>query len=471
MVGEEQRKSSAQAKLWGGRFTKQTAAAVDHFHSSIGFDWRLYKEDIRGSQAHARMLAQCGILTQEEADAICAGLEQILGDIEAGRVQFSISAEDIHMNVERLLTERVGEVAKKLHTARSRNDQVATDTRLWAIGAMDELDRRLRSFQETLVRLAEEHQAVIMPGYTHLQRAQPVLLAHHLLAYFEMFQRDRERLADCRRRTAVSPLGAGALAGVTLPIDRWATARALGFSDIAANSIDAVSDRDYIIELLAALSLIMMHLSRLCEEVILWCSAEFGFLELDDAYSTGSSMMPQKKNPDIAELARGKTGRVYGHLMALLTVMKGLPLAYNKDMQEDKEALFDAVDTVLACLAAVEPMLATAQVRSQRMLAAARDGYLNATDLADYLARKGVAFRDAHAVVGRAVLYASQRGRRLEELSLEELRGFCDVIGEDVYDALDVRRCVEARASVGGTAPAAVAEGLRRARRLLAGDE
>jgi len=456
-----------QAKLWGGRFTKPTAAAVDHFHSSIGFDWRLYKEDIRGSQAHARMLAKCGLLTQEEADAICAGLESILADIEAGRVEFSVAAEDIHMNVERLLTERIGDVAKKLHTARSRNDQVATDTRLWVMKAIDELDRRLRSFQETLVKLAETHRDVIMPGYTHLQRAQPVVLAHHLLAYFEMFQRDRERLADCRRRTAVSPLGAGALAGVTQPIDRWFTARELGFHDIAANSIDAVSDRDFVIELLADLSLIMMHLSRLCEEIVLWCSAEFGFLELDDAYSTGSSMMPQKKNPDIAELARGKTGRVYGHLMALLTVMKGLPLAYNKDMQEDKEALFDAVDTVLGCLAAVEPMLATAQVRRDRMLAAAREGFLNATDLADYLARKGVPFRDAHAAVGQAVLYAIRHGKRLEELSLEELRRFSAVIEEDVYEALDVRRCVEARQSPGGTAPAAVEEALRRARELL----
>jgi len=459
--------SSESKKLWGGRFAKGTAAAVDQFHSSIGFDWRLYKEDIRASQAHARMLARCGIITQEEADLICQGLAGIAADIEAGRVEFSVEAEDIHMNVEQLLTERIGPVAKKLHTARSRNDQVATDTRLWVMGAIDELDRRLRSFQETLVQLAEAHRDVILPGYTHLQRAQPILLAHHLLAYFEMFQRDRERLADCRRRTAVSPLGAGALAGVTLPIDRWATARELGFHDIAANSIDAVSDRDFIVELLADLALIMMHLSRLCEEVILWSSAEFGFLELDDAYSTGSSMMPQKKNPDVAELARGKTGRVYGHLMGLLTVMKGLPLAYNKDMQEDKEALFDAVDTVLGCLAAVEPMLATAQVRRDRMLAAAQDGFLNATDFADYLVRKGVPFRDAHAAVGQAVLYAIRHGRRLEELPLEVLRQFSPVIEEDVYHALDVRQCVAARQSAGGTAPRAVEEGLRRAKALL----
>lgn len=456
------------AKLWAGRFTKKTAAAVDHFHSSIGFDWRLYKEDIRASQAHARMLAQGGVLSEAEADAICQGLADIAADIEAGRVQFSVAAEDIHMNVEQLLTERIGAVAKKLHTARSRNDQVATDVRLWAMRAIDELDGELRGFQETLVELAEAHRDVILPGYTHLQRAQPVLLAHHLLAYFEMFQRDRERLADCRRRTAVSPLGAGALAGVTQPIDRWATARELGFHEIAANSIDAVSDRDFVIELVAALALVMMHLSRLCEEIILWCSAEFGFVELDDAYSTGSSMMPQKKNPDIAELARGKTGRVYGHLMGLLTTMKGLPLAYNKDMQEDKEALFDAVDTVQACLVAVKPVLATMRVQADRMLAAAKDGFLNATDLADYLVRRGVPFRDAHAVVGQAVLHAIQHGRRLEELSLEVLREFSPVIAEDVYEALDIRRCVAARQSAGGTGYEAVAAGLARARELLA---
>ncbi|REJ37062.1 MAG: argininosuccinate lyase [Bacillota bacterium] len=468
-AGEGNRQSTAgegTGKLWGGRFTKGTAPVVDAFHSSLGFDWRLYKEDIRASQVHARMLAQCGIISQAEAGAICAGLAGIAADIEAGKVQ-PAGAEDIHTFVERLLTERIGEAAKKLHTARSRNDQVATDTRLWVMNAIDELDRRLRSFQRTLVHLAEAHKDVVMPGYTHLQRAQPILLAHHLLAYFEMFQRDRERLSDCRKRTAVSPLGAGALAGVTQPIDRWVTARELGFLGVAANSIDAVSDRDFIIELLAALSLVMMHLSRLCEEVILWCSAEFGFMELDDAYSTGSSIMPQKKNPDIAELARGKTGRVYGHLMGLLTVMKGLPLAYNKDMQEDKEALFDAVDTVLGCLEAVEPMLATARMRADRMLEATKDGFLNATDLADYLAKKGLPFRDAHAVVGQAVLYAIEHGKRLEELPLEVLKGFSPLIEEDVYQALDVRQCVAARKSLGGTAPEEVEKGLARAKALL----
>ncbi|MFS8543178.1 MAG: argininosuccinate lyase, partial [Limnochordales bacterium] len=303
---------AAAGKLWGGRFTKTTAPEAEAFHSSIAFDWRLYREDIRASQAHARMLARCGLITPAEADAICAGLAGIAADIEAGQVAFSPADEDIHMLVERLLTERIGDIAKKLHTARSRNDQVATDTRLWVMGAIQRLDGALRRLQQTLVQLAETHRDVVMPGYTHLQRAQPVLLAHHLLAYFEMFQRDRERLADCRQRTAVSPLGAGALAGVTHPIDRWATARELGFAEVAANSIDAVSDRDFVIELLAALALVMMHVSRLCEEVVLWSSAEFGFVELDDAYSTGSSIMPQKKNPDIAELARGKTGRVYG---------------------------------------------------------------------------------------------------------------------------------------------------------------
>lgn len=455
-------------KLWGGRFTKGTDAAVEHFHASIGFDWRLYEQDIRASQAHARMLAKCGIITPGEADAICTGLEGIAADIEAGKVEFSVSAEDIHMNIEQLLTERIGDVAKKLHTARSRNDQVATDTRLWCMAAIDELDARLRSLQSTLVRLAEAHRDVIMPGYTHLQRAQPVLFAHHLLAYFEMFQRDRQRLADCHRRTSVSPLGAGALAGVTQPIDRYATALELGFDEVAANSIDAVSDRDFVIELVADLALIMMHLSRLCEEVVLWASAEFGFIELDDAYSTGSSIMPQKKNPDVAELTRGKTGRVYGHLMGLLTVMKGLPLAYNKDMQEDKEALFDAVDTVLACLAAMEPMLATMRVREDKMRAATLDGYLNATDLADYLVRRGVPFRDAHAAAGRAVLHALREGKRLEELPFDVLQNLCGPVGEDVFTVLDVRRCVAARRSTGGTAPSAVEEGLARAKALLA---
>ena len=454
-------------KLWGGRFTKATAPEVDAFHSSIGFDWRLYKEDIRASQAHARMLASCGLITAEEAAAICDGLAAIAADIEAGKVEFSPADEDIHMGVERLLTERIGDAAKKLHTARSRNDQVATDTRLWVMGAIDRLDAGLKALQRTLVLLAERHRDVILPGYTHLQRAQPIVLAHHLLAYFEMFQRDRQRLADCRQRTAVSPLGAGALAGVTHPIDRWATARELGFTDVAANSIDAVSDRDFIIELLAALAMVMMHLSRLCEEVVLWSSAEFGFIELDDAYSTGSSIMPQKKNPDIAELARGKTGRVYGHLMGLLTVMKGLPLAYNKDMQEDKEALFDAVDTVLGCLMAVEPMVATMQVRPDRMLEATRDGFLNATDLADYLVKKGMPFRDAHAVAGQAVLAAIQAGKRLEELPLEVLRRLSPLIEADVYEVLDVRRCVAARRSTGGTAPAEVEKGLERAKALL----
>ena len=371
-------------KLWGGRFQKETDKLVEDFHSSISFDQRLYRQDIRGSQAHARMLGKTGIISEKEAEQIIQGLEEILAHIEEGRLEFEVGAEDIHMNIEKVLIDRIGQVGKKLHTARSRNDQVALDTRLYLKEEIRSIQSLLINLQETLLRLSREHLDTIMPGYTHLQKAQPITYAHYLMAYFQMFKRDWERLEDCYGRTDVLPLGSGALAGTTFPIDRQMVAEELGFAAISENSLDAVSDRDYVIEFIAAVSLLMMHLSRFCEEIILWSSDEFRFLELDDAYSTGSSIMPQKKNPDVAELIRGKTGRVYGHLMALLTVLKSLPLAYNKDLQEDKEALFDTVDTAKKCLLIFTPMLKSLKVNRDRMLEAARSGFTNATDMADY---------------------------------------------------------------------------------------
>ncbi len=450
------------AKLWGGRFKKKTSAAVDDFHSSISFDWRLYRYDIEGSIAHAEMLGRTGIITPEEAGAIVSGLEEVLADIENGRAEFSVEAEDIHMNVEQMLTEKIGVTAKKLHTARSRNDQVALDVRMFLRDEIDETVGLIDDLRKILVEMAEKHLYTVMPGYTHLQRAQPVTLAHHLMAYVQMFGRDRERLLECRRRVNVMPLGAGALAGTTFPLDPRSVADSLGFEEVAQNSLDAVSDRDFAVEFTAAASLIMVHLSRFCEEIILWSSTEFSFIELDDAYSTGSSMMPQKKNPDVAELIRGKAGRVFGDLAALLTMLKGLPLSYNKDMQEDKEALFDAVDTVKKCLSVFTPMLANIRVREENMLEAARGGFTNATDLADYLVRKGLPFREAHAVVGRAVLYCLQAGKPLERLSLEEFRQFSPLVEEDVYESISVQRCVEARKVLGGPSPESVREAIRR---------
>ncbi|MFA7467210.1 MAG: argininosuccinate lyase [Desulfotomaculaceae bacterium] len=455
------------AKLWGGRFQKETDRLVDDFHSSISFDCRLYKYDITGSMAHARMLARVGIIAPGEAEAIVAGLQQILEDIEAGRVEFSVTAEDIHMNVEQMLIERVGEVGKKLHTARSRNDQVALDVRMYLRDEIDAVTALLAELTGTLLDLAQQHTKTVMPGYTHLQRAQPITLAHHLLAYCQMLGRDMDRLADCRRRVNVMPLGAGALAGTTFPLDREYVARQLDFAGVTANSLDAVSDRDFAVEFCAAASLIMMHLSRFCEEVILWSTAEFSFIELDDAYSTGSSMMPQKKNPDVAELIRGKSGRVFGDLAALLTMLKGLPLAYNKDMQEDKEALFDAVDTVKKCLQTFRPMVATMRVKDNNMAQAARGGFTNATDLADYLVQKGVPFREAHAIVGRAVVYCLEHQKSLEELRIEEYHQFSPAIDEGVYQAIDIARCVEGRSVIGGPAPAAVREAISLARERL----
>jgi len=454
-------------KLWGGRFDKSTDSLVEDFHSSISFDQRLYEEDIEGSLAHAAMLGKTGIISQEEALAIIAGLKEVLEDIRAGRAVFEVSAEDIHMNVESLLTEKIGVLGKKLHTARSRNDQVALDIRIYMKKEIDATLDLLFDLQSTLLKLAKEHQSTVMPGYTHLQKAQPISFAHHLLAYFQMFVRDAERLGDCRRRADVCPLGACALAGTTFPIDRNQTADELGFAAVSANTLDAVADRDFAIEFAAAASIIMMHLSRFCEEIILWSSNEFGFITLDDGYSTGSSIMPQKKNPDVAELIRGKTGRVYGDLMALLTVMKGLPLAYNKDMQEDKEALFDAIDTVKKCLLLMAPMLATMRVNKDNMAKSARGGFINATDMADYLAARGVPFRRAHEIVGRLVLDCEKEGRSLEDLSLEELRAASEVFDKDIYEAIAIGHCVQVRNTLGGPSPEAVGEAVAAGEKWL----
>jgi argininosuccinate lyase len=454
-------------KLWGGRFAKTTDSLMDDFHSSISFDCRLYRQDIRGSQAHARMLGASGIISADEAEQIVAGLESILTDIEKGEIKFSQDAEDIHMNIETLLTRRIGEVGKKLHTARSRNDQVALDVRMYLKEEIKNTARLLRDLLQTLLDQAGEHLETIMPGYTHLQKAQPVTLAHHLMAYFQMFKRDLERLQDCYRRTDVMPLGSGALAGTTFPLDRDMVARELGFAAISENSLDAVSDRDFAIEFAAAASIIMMHLSRFCEELILWSSDEFRFVEMDDAYSTGSSIMPQKKNPDVAELVRGKTGRVYGDLLALLTVMKSLPLAYNKDMQEDKEALFDAVDTVKKCLLIFIPMLKTLKVKPAAMYQGAKRGFTNATEVADYLAKKGVPFREAHHLAGQMVLYCIKEGKDLAQLSLEEYHQFSPAIAGDIYQAIAMETCIARRSLPGGPAPAAVNVAIANGKRWL----
>ncbi len=438
-------------KAWGGRFAKDTAEIMNDFHSSIHFDYQLAVEDITGSMAHAKMLGECGIITKKEADQIREGLSRILKQAEAGEIQWDPGAEDIHLNVEKLLIAEIGEVGKKLHTARSRNDQVALDTRLYLRGQIGELQGQLRQLLDTLLELANRESRTILPGYTHMQRAQPVLLAHHLLAYFEMFKRDYQRLSEVLPRVNVSPLGAGALAGTGFPIQRELVVEELGMAAAVANSMDAVSDRDFVAEFIFCAALIMMHLSRFCEELVLWSSMEFGFVEMDDSYSTGSSIMPQKKNPDVAELIRGKTGRVYGDLMAILTVMKGLPLAYNKDMQEDKETLFDAVKTVRGCLSIFVPMLQTMKFNREKMLAATVDGFLNATDLADYLVGKGVPFREAHGISGRLVRYCIEQTKLLEELTLSEFQGVSPLITEDVYSCLQLERVVDVRNSYGGT--------------------
>ena len=439
-------------KLWGGRFQKETDQLVNELNASISFDQRLYREDITGSMAHARMLGDCGIISKEDAAAIIGGLQGILADIEAGKVTFTADNEDIHMNVEALLTARIGDAGKRLHTARSRNDQVALDFRMYVREQIPVMVSQLLELETVLCRQAKKYQTAVMPGYTHLQRAQPISFAQHLMAYASMFRRDVTRLEDCGKRLDECPLGSGALAGTTYPIDRWETAQALGFAAPMSNSLDGVSDRDYALELLSGLSILMMHLSRFAEEVILWCSWEFKFIELDDAYATGSSIMPQKKNPDVAELVRGKTGRVYGDLMSLLTVMKGLPLAYNKDMQEDKEPVFDAVDTVEMCLPVFAAMLDTMTVRTDNMRKAAGHGFINATDCADYLTKKGMPFRDAYTVTGHLVAQCTAQGKTLEELTLEELKAVSPLFEQDVYDALNLENCMALRSSYGGPA-------------------
>lgn len=450
-------------KMWGGRFSKTTDHLVEDFHSSISFDQRLYKEDIRGSIAHARMLGFQNIISESEADQIINGLQEVLQEISEGKVEFDVGAEDIHMNVESLLTKKIGEVGKKLHTGRSRNDQVALDVRLYLLSEMEEIGGLLVNLMKALTKVASENVQTVLPGYTHLQRAQPINFAHHMLAYFEMFYRDYQRLQDTAKRTSVSPLGSGAMAGTTFPLNREMVQKELGLSGVTNNSLDGVSDRDFIIEFTSFSAIMMMHLSRLSEEIIFWSSQEAAFIELDDAYSTGSSIMPQKKNPDVAELVRGKTGRVYGNLMGILTVMKGLPLAYNKDMQEDKESLFDTIDTVKKCLLVYAPMLKTMRVKKDKMLQAAQKGYTNATDLADYLVYKGLPFRDAHEVSGKLVAYGILHGKELDNLKLEEFKKFSDMIEEDIYNAIDVRACVERRDIKGGTGFKKTEEELKRA--------
>jgi argininosuccinate lyase len=449
-----------------GRFKKAADKLVIEYTASIPFDWRLYPYDIAGSIAHAKMLAKQGIISDKEAETITKGLTAIKKEIKWGRFQFKPELEDIHMNIEARLIEKVGEVGGKLHTARSRNDQVALDLRLFAKEAISNTLFQLREFQRALISLAEANKDVIIPGYTHLQPAQPVLLAHHLLAYFEMFQRDYDRFSDCLKRTDVMPLGSGALAGVAHNIDREFLARELGFSQISQNSIDTVSDRDFVLEYEAAASLCMMHLSRLAEEIILWSSSEFNFIELDEAYATGSSIMPQKKNPDVAELARGKTGRVYGRLMALMTTMKGLPLSYNKDMQEDKEGFFDTIDTLLSTLEVFTGMVKTLKVKAENTRRAAEQGYILATDLADYLVKKGEAFRTAHEIVARLVSYAMEKGKAFSDLSLAEYKKFSPLFGKDIH-SITIESSIAARDVVGGTAPRQVAQALAKAKRII----
>lgn len=454
-------------KLWSGRFTKNTQKEMDDFHSSISFDMRLYRQDITGSIAHSKALLECGVITEEEYSRIKVGLEGILKDIENGIIRFDTGYEDIHMNIEKLLTDRIGEAGKKLHTARSRNDQVAVDFKMYLKEQVKALQHQLIGLLETLADLSEQNLDTIMPGYTHLQHAQPVTLAHHLMAYFEMFKRDVTRLEDCCKRMDESPLGSCALAGTTYPLDRELTAKLLGFAAFTQNSLDGVSDRDYAIEFLAACSIIMMHLSRFCEELVLWSSSEFGFVEMDDAYSTGSSIMPQKKNPDAAELIRGKTGRVYGNLMGLLTVMKGLPLAYNKDMQEDKESVFDTVDTVKGCLSVLVPMLSTLKFNKDRMYQAAGEGFSNATDVADYLVKKGVPFRTAHRIVGELVLGCCEKGLSLGQLTIEDYRRVSPVFQEDILEVIRPENCVAARNIPGGPAPEQVKAHIQKSRDFL----
>ena len=459
---------SNDSKLWGGRFQAPTDAFVEEFTASVRFDQRLYKQDIRGSKAHANMLVEAGVLTVEERDSIRSALETIEKEIEAGDFAWSVALEDVHMNIEARLTTLIGETGKKLHTGRSRNDQVATDIRLYLCDSIDDLTLAVDGLLGILLNQAERYENTVMPGFTHLQTAQPITFGHHLLAWFEMLMRDRERLQDCRKRANRSPLGAAALAGTTFPILREQTAAELGFEAVAENSLDAVSDRDFAIEFCSAASLTMLHLSRWCEELVLWSCQQFDFIELSDSYCTGSSIMPQKKNPDVPELIRGKYGRVVGHLVSLMSLMKSQPLAYNKDNQEDKEPLFDAIDTLGDCLRAMAGLLGEITVKEAPMAAAAEAGFATATDLADYLVRRGVAFRDAHDCVGQAVAFAIGNSLKLSQLSLEQLQSFNQSIGEDVYTVLTLEGSVNARNHFGGTAPAQVRAAVQRGRDRLA---
>jgi len=455
-------------KLWGGRFSEATDAFVERFTASVDYDKRLYRNDIEGSIAHARMLGKVGILTSEESEKIITGLDSILVDIEKGDFDWQISLEDVHMNIEAALTKRIGVVGKKLHTCRSRNDQVATDLRLYVRSEIDDMCLLITRLQTGLVDLAERESSTIMPGFTHLQSAQPITFGHHMMAWYEMLSRDHARLQDCRKRVNLSPLGSAALAGTTFPIDREYTAELLGFEKPTANSLDSVSDRDFTIELAAAASIIMTHLSRFSEELVLWMSSQYEFIQLPDRFCTGSSIMPQKKNPDVPELIRGTTGRVYGHLMALLALMKGQPLAYNRDNQQDKETVFDLLDTTKDCLFAYAEMMPEVNCKRENMLAAASKGYSTATDLADYLVKKGMAFRDAHSVVGKAVATAIESKKELAELPLSTLQSFSELIEADVQDALTLEGSVNARDHLGGTAPAQVKAAVARAREELA---
>jgi argininosuccinate lyase len=454
-------------KLWQGRFREATDKLVETFTASIRFDQRLYQYDVEGSMAHCRMLARQGLISEEEADILIQGLSEILREIERGAFVFNDTQEDVHMAIEQRLIEKVGEVGGRLHTGRSRNDQVALDIRLFLRDEIKGTDEDLRDLQQSLVVQAKKNLGAIMPGFTHLQHAQPVLFSHHLMAYYEMFRRDRQRLEDCLQRVNVSPLGSAALAGTSLPIDSALTAELLDFPAVSRNSIDAVSDRDFIIEFIAAAALVMMHLSRMCEELILWSSTEFGYLEISESFCTGSSIMPQKKNPDVAELVRGKSGRVYGHLMSLLTMMKGLPLAYNRDLQEDKEPLFDTIDTVRQSLRILARLWENLSVNQERMEEMATTGYTMATDVAEYLVGHGISFRQAHQTVGKIVRYCLEQGKELQELTLQELRGFTKVISEDIIDLLDPKRSVNSRSSRGGTALEQVREAIALAEKEL----
>ena len=466
----ERERRAIMAQLWGGRFTRETDKLVYNFNASIGFDKKFYKQDIEGSIAHVIMLEKQGILSKKEKDEIVKGLTGIRQDVENGILQITEEYEDIHSFVEANLIERIGEAGKKLHTGRSRNDQVALDMRLYTRTEVLAVDELLKELLETLLHMMEENTETYMPGFTHLQKAQPVTLAHHIGAYFEMFKRDRLRMRDIYGRMNYCPLGAGALAGTTYPLDRYYTASLLGFEAPTLNSMDSVSDRDYLIEFLSALSTIMMHLSRFCEEIIIWNSKEYRFVEIDDSYATGSSIMPQKKNPDIAELIRGKTGRVYGALTAILTTMKGLPLAYNKDMQEDKELTFDAIDTVKGCLALFEGMVRTMKFNQPVMEKSAMMGFTNATDAADYLVGKGVAFRDAHSIIGKLVLYCIDKKCSIDELSIEELKTISPVFEEDVYDKISLKTCVEKRLTFGAPGPEVMRRVIQMEKEYLAGD-